>query len=140
VPLDRTRDLLILRAGRRLTEVPPPIVAKAEELGRDVGKAAASRVFDGNTPEEAYQRVLRGIGDGDPAVLDAADRGRSAAPPGTPRTTSPATSASIPATAPCPAPCRPTRTPSPAASSSKPSGPPAATPARSRPGPAVKTD
>ena len=68
---DRTRDLLILRAGRRLTEVPPPIVAAAEELGRDAGQAAASWVFDGNTPEDAYQRVLRGIDDGDPAVLDA---------------------------------------------------------------------
>jgi hypothetical protein len=30
-------------------------------------------VFDGNTPEESYQRVLRGIGDGDPAVLDAVE-------------------------------------------------------------------
>jgi hypothetical protein len=40
VPL--TQDLLILRAGRRLTEVPPPVVAKAEELGRDAGKAAAA--------------------------------------------------------------------------------------------------
>jgi hypothetical protein len=73
VPLDRTRDLLILRAGRRLTEVPPPIVAKAEELGRDAGKAAASWVFDVNTPEDACQRVLRGIDDGDPAVLDAVE-------------------------------------------------------------------
>ena len=34
----RTRDLLILRAGRRLTEVPPPIVAAAEKLGRDAGR------------------------------------------------------------------------------------------------------
>ncbi len=67
----RTRDLLILRAGRRLTEVPPPVVAKAEELGRDAGKAAAGWVFDGSTPDEAYQRALRGIEDGDPAVLDA---------------------------------------------------------------------
>jgi Domain of unknown function (DUF4314) len=66
----RSRDLLILQAGRRLTEVPPPLVAKAEQLGRDAGKAAASQVFDGNTPEEEYQRVLRGIADGDPAVLD----------------------------------------------------------------------
>lgn len=72
MPLDRTRDLLILRAGRRLTEVPPPVVARAEELGRDAGKAAASQVFDGSTPDEAYQRVLRGIEDGDPVVLDAA--------------------------------------------------------------------
>jgi hypothetical protein len=68
---DRTPALLILQAGRRLTEVPPPAVAKAEELGRDAGKAAASQVFDGSTPEEAYQRVLRGIDEGDPAVLDA---------------------------------------------------------------------
>jgi hypothetical protein len=67
---DRSRDLLILRAARRLTEVPPPLVAKAEELGRDAGTAAAGWVFDGNTPEQDYQRVLRGIADGDPAVLD----------------------------------------------------------------------
>ena len=73
VPLSRSRDLLILQAGRRLTEVPPPLVAKAEELGRDAGKAAADWVFDGNTPEEEYQRVLRGIEDGDPAVLGATE-------------------------------------------------------------------
>ena len=69
----RAAVLLILQAGRRLTEVPPPLVAKAEELGRDAGKAAAGWVFDGNTPEEEYQRVLRGIEEGDPAVLDAAE-------------------------------------------------------------------
>ena len=71
----RTRSamLLILQAGRRLTEVPPPLVAKAEELGREAGKTAAGQVFDGNTPEEEYQRVLRGIEDGDPAVLDATE-------------------------------------------------------------------
>ena len=66
---DRSRVLLILQAGRRLTEVPPPLVAKAEQLGRDAGKAAAGWVFDGNTPEEQYRRVLRGIDEGDPAVL-----------------------------------------------------------------------
>jgi hypothetical protein len=65
--------LQILQAGRRMTEVPPPLVAKAEELGRDAGKAAASWVFDGNTPEEEYQRVLRGIEEGDPAVLGATE-------------------------------------------------------------------
>ena len=69
----RSAALLILQAGRRLTEVPPPLVAKAEELGRDAGKAAASWVFDGNTPEEEYQRVLRGIEEGDPAVLGATE-------------------------------------------------------------------
>ena len=70
---DRSRVLLILQAGRRLTEVPPPLVAKAEELGRDAGKAAASWVSGGNTPEEEYQRVLRGIEEGDPAVLGATE-------------------------------------------------------------------
>jgi hypothetical protein len=48
---DRSRDLLILRAGRRLTEVPPPLAAKAEQLGRDAGQAA-SQVPGGNTPRE----------------------------------------------------------------------------------------
>jgi hypothetical protein len=67
VPLDRSPVLLILQAGRRLTEVPPPLVAQAEELGRDAGKAAAGWVFDGNTPGEECQRVLSGIEDGDPA-------------------------------------------------------------------------
>ena len=37
-------------------------------LGRDAGKAAASWMFDGNTPEDAYRAVLRGTGDGDPAI------------------------------------------------------------------------
>ena len=59
-----------MQAGRRLTEVPPPLVAKAEELGRAAGKAAAGWVPGGSTPEEEYQRVLRGIAEGDPAVLD----------------------------------------------------------------------
>ena len=61
---------LAIQPGRQQAEV-PPVIARAEELGRDAGQAAASRVFDGNTSEEAYRRVLRGIKDGDPAVLDA---------------------------------------------------------------------
>ena len=67
---DRSRDLLILQAARRLTEVPPPLVAKAAELGRDAGTTAAGWVSGGNTPGQEYQRVLRGITGGDPAVLD----------------------------------------------------------------------
>ena len=47
------------------------ITAEAAGLGRDAGKAAASWVFDGNTSEDAYRAVLRGIEDGDPAILDA---------------------------------------------------------------------
>jgi hypothetical protein len=75
---DRSRDLLILQAGRRLTEVPPPLVARAEQLGRDAGKAAASWVSGGNTPEEKYQRVLRGIAEGDPPSSARPSRPRSA--------------------------------------------------------------
>jgi hypothetical protein len=66
VPLDRSRDLLILRSGRRLTEVPPPLLAKAEQLGRDAGNAAGGWVPGGNTPGEEHQRVPRGIADGTP--------------------------------------------------------------------------
>ena len=47
------------------------ITAEAASLGRDAGKTAASWMFDGNTPEDAYRAVLRGIDDGDPAILDA---------------------------------------------------------------------
>ena len=47
------------------------IAAEAAGLGRDAGKAAACWVFDGNTCEDAYRAVLRGIEDGDPAILGA---------------------------------------------------------------------
>ena len=69
----RSAALLILQAGRRLTEVASPLVAKAVELGREAGKTAVGWVFDGNTPQEEYERVLRGIDEGDPAVLDATE-------------------------------------------------------------------
>lgn len=42
----------------------------ARTEGTRAGTAAASWVFDGNTPEEAYTAVLRGLDDGDPAVYD----------------------------------------------------------------------
>lgn len=42
----------------------------AEQRGREAGKAAASWVFDGNTTDAAYRRVLRGLDIGDPEVLD----------------------------------------------------------------------
>jgi hypothetical protein len=45
-------------------------LAYARELGAEHGRAAASWVFDGNTPQDAYARALKGIEDGDPAVLD----------------------------------------------------------------------
>ena len=44
-----------------------PLAARAAEPGRDAGRSAATGAFDGNT----YRHVLRGIDEGDPAVLDA---------------------------------------------------------------------
>ena len=38
--------------------------------GKSVGEAMASWVFDGNTTQETYAKVLRGIQGGDPVVLD----------------------------------------------------------------------
>jgi len=46
------------------------IIRNARNDGRRAGKAAASWAFDGNTSDETYARVLRGIDDGDPEVLD----------------------------------------------------------------------
>jgi hypothetical protein len=43
---------------------------RAADIGREHGINAASWVFDGNTTDEAYRTVLRGIEDGDPAVYD----------------------------------------------------------------------
>lgn len=40
------------------------------DAGRDHGKGAASWYFDGNTSQETYEAVLRGIDDGDPVILD----------------------------------------------------------------------
>jgi len=44
---------------------------KAFEMGKARGEAAASWFFDGNTTDETYRRVLQGIEDGDPEVVDA---------------------------------------------------------------------
>ena len=38
--------------------------------GKSAGKAMASWVFDGNTDPANYARILKGIQDGDPEVLD----------------------------------------------------------------------
>lgn len=47
------------------------LVALASELGADAGRAAASWATDGNTTPATYRRILQGIEDGDPEVLDA---------------------------------------------------------------------
>jgi hypothetical protein len=43
----------------------------AAAIGAGHGQDAARQVFDGNTPEQTYRLVLRGIEDGDPAIMDA---------------------------------------------------------------------
>lgn len=44
---------------------------EAARIGRENGRAAASWVFDGNTSRATYAKVLKGILDGDPEVMDA---------------------------------------------------------------------
>jgi hypothetical protein len=50
---------------------PEAITGRAESLGRDAGHAAASWAIDGNTDRATCARILAGITDGDPAVMDA---------------------------------------------------------------------
>ena len=45
-------------------------IAYAADRGTEDGKSAASWYFDGNTDRATYARVLQGIEDGDPEVLD----------------------------------------------------------------------
>ena len=47
------------------------ITAEAESLGRDAGRAAASWMFDGNTPRTPTAPCCAASTDGDPAILDA---------------------------------------------------------------------
>jgi hypothetical protein len=47
------------------------LAERAAKIGAEHGKNAASWVFDGNTDRETYARVLKGIEEGDPAVLAA---------------------------------------------------------------------
>lgn len=46
------------------------ILRKARRDGRETGKNAASWVFDGNTTEETYRHILKGIEEGDSQVYD----------------------------------------------------------------------
>jgi hypothetical protein len=131
---DQTAGLLILRAGRQANRGAAAARRRRRrrETGRQAGRAAASRVFGGNTPDDAFHRVLRGIDEGDRPSSTRSSRPRSAPPPATPRPIWPTIWVSSPATAPWPAPRRLTRTLSPTASGTKPSGSPASTSARTR--------
>lgn len=42
------------------------MIDRAAEIGKKHGTAAASWVFDGNTPRETYEAFRRGLDDGDP--------------------------------------------------------------------------
>jgi len=46
------------------------LVDRAEELGASCGRDDAGWYFDGNTSAETYARVLQGLEDGDPAIVD----------------------------------------------------------------------
>jgi hypothetical protein len=54
-------------------EAPMTYTAKATDLGTAAGTAAAAWVFDGNTDDATRAKVLAGIDDGDPAILNAYD-------------------------------------------------------------------
>lgn len=45
--------------------------ADARREGEKAGKRAGASFFDGNTDDATYARVLAGIDDGDPEILDA---------------------------------------------------------------------
>ena len=45
--------------------------AEVRKVGAEHGAARGSWVISGNTPKESAQRILQGIEDGDPEVLDA---------------------------------------------------------------------
>lgn len=45
-------------------------IREAKKDGADAGRAAASWIFDGNSSEESYRRILKGIEDGDPEIMD----------------------------------------------------------------------
>ena len=65
--------------ARLLAEGAEPIVeqptfealeARARELGTEYGRAAALWFFDGNTDADTYRRVLEGLEEGDPEILE----------------------------------------------------------------------
>src|SRR5260370_10644515 len=72
-PADRDEEFWSAWHARHPQPAAPAasIASDAEDLGRDAGRAAASWMFDGNTPEDTYRAVLRGIEEGDPAILGA---------------------------------------------------------------------
>lgn len=47
------------------------VLERAEQAGYEAGKAAGSWLLDGNSTEDAARRLLDGIEDGDPAIMDA---------------------------------------------------------------------
>jgi hypothetical protein len=47
------------------------VTEQASKIGTEHGRNAASWVFDGNTSDGTYRRVLAGIEDGDPMIMDA---------------------------------------------------------------------
>jgi hypothetical protein len=74
IPMKAEESYLRVWASLRLYKVVDILAAaeaQANTLGRSAGEQAAEWVFDGNTPAEEYGRVLNGIEEGDPAIMDA---------------------------------------------------------------------
>jgi hypothetical protein len=46
------------------------LIEEARRMGEERGREIASWYFDGNTTDETYAAVPRGIEDGDPEILD----------------------------------------------------------------------
>ena len=59
-----------MTASERIRAAREEQTRQIETVGREHGLAAASWYFDGNTTDETYRAVLKGIEDGDSAVLD----------------------------------------------------------------------
>jgi hypothetical protein len=68
----RVQVLACTDCGHELDRYEPldEILEASREAGREHGRAGASWYFDGNTSDETYARVLQGIEEGDPEILD----------------------------------------------------------------------
>jgi hypothetical protein len=70
--LRRNIARLIAEGREPIVEIPTndALIARAEALGTEHGRAAGSWVIDGNTTPETARAILAGYDDGDPEVMD----------------------------------------------------------------------
>jgi hypothetical protein len=58
------------REAAPMTDQTETLIARADALGTEHGRAAGSWVIDGNTSAETAQAIVRGYEDGDPGIMD----------------------------------------------------------------------